>query len=599
MQGVEGGVAAWDFRGALAELEKVHVEDDPVLVARLAARRGEIIRMGRLKVRIVAAINQAEPPLDKRSLLLKGINGPVRGADEEGITAEVAGGKAERHLWGQLSEKSLEKVVLLGVGADAAEDWVAGGLLALVARVPGLAERCFGEAAKLGAKVEEYAGPLAEAALAGADEDLRQAEGLLVAGREALAAGKLPEAAKAFSQAEKRYRQAESALAELASKYGQAEWYRTGKVAVEAARQTARRGVVETEAERLYLEAAAAFTRNELFDVKPLVDKLKGEYGGTPAVTDTGRKPSFAEFEKATANLGKRLTVRKDGKGDFTSIQAAIDAAPARSLVEIEDSVVYDEKIYIAEDKTDLILRGKRGAWPMIISMPPKQPFVDLVKIYATGVSLENLVIVHKCSPGGLDGEDGLLFGAPGRLRRCIVFPAIRYGGKLVMEQCICGRCDAQGGPLHCRDSIWMAFPAYIPHISEFRNVLFLGGDRGIGSASVFERCTVVGHVKCADGAEFRDSILVSIRSGRRTVVEFCCLTGTPPFIDDVRPGKGCFSAKVGFRDPANLDYRLMPGSPCIGKASDGGDIGCRYTPEMIDLCKVALELRRRGIIKF
>jgi hypothetical protein len=53
------------------------------------------------------------------------------------------------------------------------------------------------------------------------------------------------------------------------------------------------------------------------------------------------------------------------------------------------------------------------------------------------------------------------------------------------------------------------------------------------------------------------------------------------------------------FRDPVNLDYRLMPNSPCIGKASDGGDIGCRYTPEMLEMVQVALELRRRGIIKF
>ena len=53
------------------------------------------------------------------------------------------------------------------------------------------------------------------------------------------------------------------------------------------------------------------------------------------------------------------------------------------------------------------------------------------------------------------------------------------------------------------------------------------------------------------------------------------------------------------FHDPANLDFRLMPESPCIGKASDGGDIGCRYTPEMIELCEKALELRRAGILKF
>ena len=34
-------------------------------------------------------------------------------------------------------------------------------------------------------------------------------------------------------------------------------------------------------------------------------------------------------------------------------------------------------------------------------------------------------------------------------------------------------------------------------------------------------------------------------------------------------------------------------------KASDGGDIGCRYTPQMIEMCKIALELRAKGIIKF
>ncbi|MGQ9576557.1 MAG: hypothetical protein ACUVUC_14690 [Thermoguttaceae bacterium] len=68
------------------------------------------------------------------------------------------------------------------------------------------------------------------------------------------------------------------------------------------------------------------------------------------------------------------------------------------------------------------------------------------------------------------------------------------------------------------------------------------------------------------------------------------------------RPPEGSensFLTNPRFLDPANLDYRLAPNSPCKGKASDGGDIGCRYTPEMIELCKVALELRRRGIIKF
>ena len=42
-----------------------------------------------------------------------------------------------------------------------------------------------------------------------------------------------------------------------------------------------------------------------------------------------------------------------------------------------------------------------------------------------------------------------------------------------------------------------------------------------------------------------------------------------------------------------------MPTSPCIGKASDGGDLGCGYTPEMIEMVEKALELRAQGIIKF
>jgi hypothetical protein len=46
-------------------------------------------------------------------------------------------------------------------------------------------------------------------------------------------------------------------------------------------------------------------------------------------------------------------------------------------------------------------------------------------------------------------------------------------------------------------------------------------------------------------------------------------------------------------------DYRLMPTSPCVGKASDRGDVGCRYTPEMVEMLKLAFALRAQGIIKF
>ena len=43
----------------------------------------------------------------------------------------------------------------------------------------------------------------------------------------------------------------------------------------------------------------------------------------------------------------------------------------------------------------------------------------------------------------------------------------------------------------------------------------------------------------------------------------------------------------------------LRATSPCRKKASDGGDMGCRLTPEMLEMLEKARGLRRKGIIKF
>jgi hypothetical protein len=83
------------------------------------------------------------------------------------------------------------------------------------------------------------------------------------------------------------------------------------------------------------------------------------------------------------------------------------------------------------------------------------------------------------------------------------------------------------------------------------------------------------------------------------TRIENCNVFDKEPFWDLAKPGKGCIRADPQFRDPEHFDYRLKPTSPCRKKASDGGDLGCRYTPEMLKLFEKALELRKKGIIKF
>ena len=54
-----------------------------------------------------------------------------------------------------------------------------------------------------------------------------------------------------------------------------------------------------------------------------------------------------------------------------------------------------------------------------------------------------------------------------------------------------------------------------------------------------------------------------------------------------------------GLRLNESIGSTADGGRPCIGKASDRGDIGCRFTPEMIEMIQKALELRAQGIIKF
>ncbi|WP_095415575.1 hypothetical protein [Thermogutta terrifontis] len=98
----------------------------------------------------------------------------------------------------------------------------------------------------------------------------------------------------------------------------------------------------------------------------------------------------------------------------------------------------------------------------------------------------------------------------------------------------------------------------------------------------------------------WRDSIIRDIANPQRHPghrMEHCVTFGNVS--PDIERGPGCVHADPMFMDPKNLDYRLRPGSPCIGKASDGGDIGVRWTPEMLELLRVAQELRRRGLITF
>jgi hypothetical protein len=302
---------------------------------------------------------------------------------------------------------------------------------------------------------------------------------------------------------------------------------------------------------------------------------------------------------QSVAALGRLITVRQDGKGDFTSSQAAIDAAPPNSLIEIQDNGPYNEKISIGQE--GLTIRGKPGCWPIITSVGPVTSFSILVEITAPRVSMERVVLSH----AGAAGSAPYCVLGPLSIRSSIVenghVQMLFRGRNCQIEECfVAGGGKVADATLSVRNTIWIGTLACWSNVQpRLENVLIRGGYEA--TRATMRLCTAEGILRATDGpTRLTDSIVTSVQSGDPgTVIEHCDVYGNPPFIDEAKPGKGCFSADPQFRDPANLDYRLLPTSPCIGKASDGGDIGCRYTPEMMEMIQKALELRAKGVIKF
>ncbi|MFC1596432.1 protein kinase [Planctomycetota bacterium] len=570
---IEELVAAWDFRGALAALAKVQFEEEE-LAARVAAWRDGIDRLVDLKARIIAKINGVEPPLKTTALLIRGAGRDVVKAEKSGLTTRLRNGETEPLPWPDVGPQALDKLIELAGTSDDAGDHVAAGVLALASKNPTAAERHFEEAQSLGAEIGPYLAPLAATALSQARQ-LVEAE---------------------------EFSEGEALLANLEAKYADTAWFASNRAAFEAVRAKAKAGIYEAEAEKLYTEAAELFQEEQLFDVKPLVERLKTDYTDSRAVGEAARQPSFAEMEEAVAELGQFITVRQDGQGDFTTIQAAIDAAPPNSLIEIQDSGPYNEKIVVGPTRERLTVRGGRGCWPIITSVGSTTNFPKLLTIDAAQTKIERMVLLH--------------FGGAGNHPRCVVVPhssaslcscillggsCTLYGGSAQVENCVLGVTELNGRGFRVKDSICMSGRFMGRAKLTLENSL-VRSTAAPPSECQIRGCTILGKLRLgASPSTVFDSIMESIESATpESRIDQCNLHGTAPvFIDEAKPGNGCFAAPPQFRDPENLDYRLMPGSPGIDKASDGGDIGCRYTPEMIEIIQKALELRAKGIIKF
>jgi hypothetical protein len=570
LEPAEAMVAAWDFLGAKAALAKLKFEGQE-LAARLAGRRNDVELLAGLKTKMIAKINTAQPRLRKSSLMLRGIDGDLVAADEKAITANPGARKTEALPWQSLSQKSVQRLLSLVVDRQSADDWRAAGLLALVGKDATSAAKYFEQARSLGASIDRYRDQLAE---------------------------------KAFEQAtdlldKKEFREAESQLTDVEKKYGQTPWYASHQQELEAARDRLRAGIVamgEAEAEKLYAGAAELFKRGRYFELKPLMLKFKDSYPNAAVITDPDRTPTFAEMQAVIDNLGRSVTIRQDGRGDFRTIQKAILAVPPNSTIEIQDNGAYNEEIVIPAEKSGLTLRGGPGFWPMLTTAGLKTTPGFVMAVRADRTTIERLILLNAKMPrncvlvegGSLRADTAILGGTQVSIagrgqNRCELHNCVTIGAWADMRSVVARNCILLKGGLFG----WTF---------DLSNVV--AAQLKATGPSQLQFCTITGPVRFeAQPNTLLDSIVNQVESLRlETRIENCNVFSNN-YLVLAKPGKGCFSGNPNFRDPNGLDFRLAPTSPCRKKASDGGDLGCRHTPEMMELLKLTFELRRRGII--
>lgn len=557
----EALVGVWDFAGASAAMAKLKFQDK-VNADRLAGRQDEVKRLAALKTKIIEQAKELKPWLRRGMKVVgsqvKTVGAQITKADEKAVTVNkitARGQTSSDKPWAELTDEEVAALLKAAVSTKNADDQLAAGLLALARSDATTAEVHFDRAQSLGAKTQRYLGPLAAAAFAQVNELLKT----------------------------KKVAEAGAAMKALEKKYAGTPWMDSHKEELEATRIL----VTDAEAENLLAQAAILFKQGSFFDLKPLVDKLAKDYASSRAVTDEKRKPSFAEMEQAVAGYGELITVSKRGKAKFKTIQTAIKAAPPKSVIEILDSETYEEELIIPEDKEGLVIRGKRGAWPVIKTRG--------VSVRAPRVAIQQVILIGEVA----------INRVPFSLREAILVSerrCLKGGDKVEVDSCLLvGEVGTEYGwavrNFSVKNSFFLRGRMATVDI-DLENVFVSG--KVEATAAKLQSCTFADGIRCnSEKLTVLDSIISyveAVQNGAR--IEYCDVFGKG-YLLLAKAGKGCFSKDPGFRNPKEFDYRLKVDSPCRKKASDGGDVGMRQTPEMEGILKKALELRAEGVIKF
>ena len=371
-------------------------------------------------------------------------------------------------------------------------------------------------------------------------------------------------------------------------------------------RRARRQATALKAANSLYAEASAALDHGHLFRCRAALGELTRKYPDTPWLKDGSRSDHLKEMRNATSNLGQYVTVSRSGRADFRTIQEAVTAvAEPNSLIEVLDQGVYRGPIVVEDD-------ARKGL--VILGRGPELTAIDGIgKPACIRVEAENVIISGFMV---MNATKGILFSVPGgKVVNCALVQDVRVGIEIQSSGIDIRNCAAANCMLYSQVKVSDSalFDVYVSHESTLENTAVFGS---VDSAEVQKSCSlfnclVTGDFACVgstdlDQCTVRGSVLPKPgASGPLTIRDSItgALSGPPPqqgisvrnsniFAQrgSMPPGKfaNVFRTDPGFANPLRGDFRLRKDSPCRGKASHGGDLGCHFTPGLTRALELA-----------
>ena len=358
-------------------------------------------------------------------------------------------------------------------------------------------------------------------------------------------------------------------------------------------------------------------------DVDRMVAKIR-TYFPTPAMKEAILR--LIEERRKPFKNARVITVRQDGKGDFTSIKEAVGGAEDGNIVEITDGRTYQEEVVI-DAKDHLWLRAAKGVQPKMVTPPGTWNAIRLGD--SEGCVVQGITFL---------GEKGTYAacGASSSARQFIVYDnyfeggtggivSDGVGGTFACNACVGGTVYgimARSGRclrilanvfLHNKKGIYVyKTPNVPPPMSTWasgnlvamneQNGIFIGEARG----AIIEHNMLVGNrmgdIVCGHPAinvqllaNSISSLSTPLRIGPRDAVTQSDFNLFWPRTESFATAKNSTYASItdwrrdtghdmhslhqdpALMNPSEFDFRLRPDSPCRGAGPDGTDIGIQW----------------------